>query len=262
MVHVPGDQAWDFKDVPHGSIEINVHRSELLGGVQRQIVVYTPPDYHKNRSTRYPVLYLLHGNNDLALGWTFAGNANLILDNLIASKKAAPMIVVMPWGHALPFGARPGPNEPGNNARFEEYLLKEVMPSMEAKYRVLPGRRNRALAGLSMGGGQTLQIGLAHLDLFATLGVFGNGMTRTDFESRHKSVLADVADTNKKLDLLWIGVGKDDPVLSRAKELSTTLTSHGIEHKYHETDGGHTYPVWRKLLTETAPLLFKKKDAS
>ena len=177
---IPGDQPWDFRDVPHGSIEINVHRSAVLGGAQRQIFVYTPPDYHKSRSTRYPVLYLLHGSNDLAAGWTFAGNANLILDNFQADKKAVPMIVVMPWGHAIPFGSRPGPNEPGNNARFEEYLLKEVMPLMESKYRISPGRKNRALMGLSMGGGQTLQIGLTHLDLFSGLGVFGNGMTRAD----------------------------------------------------------------------------------
>ena len=105
MVHVPGDQPWDFRDVPHGSIEINVHKSTVLGGVPRQIFVYTPPDYYKSRSTRYPVLYLLHGSNDLAAGWTFAGQANLILDNFLASKKAMPMIIVMPWGHAIPFGA-------------------------------------------------------------------------------------------------------------------------------------------------------------
>jgi enterochelin esterase family protein len=117
MVHVPGDQPWDFRDVPHGSIEINVHRSAVLDGAQRQIFVYTPPDYYKSRSARYPVRYLLHGSNDLAAGWTFAGNANLILDNFLAERKAVPMIIVMPWGHAIPFGSRPGPNEPSNNAR-------------------------------------------------------------------------------------------------------------------------------------------------
>ena len=157
-----------------------------------------------------------------------------------------------------PSARRPGPNEPSNNARFEEYLLKEVMPAMEAKYRVAPGRKNRALVGLSMGGGQTLQIGLTHLDLFSSLGMFGAGMTRADLESRHKAVLADSAGTNKKLDLFFIGVAKDDPVYPRAKELSETLTSHGIVNRYHETMGGHTYPVWRKLLVETAPLLFRK----
>jgi enterochelin esterase family protein len=208
------------------------------------------------------VLYLLHGSNDLATGWTFAGNANLILDNFLAERKAFPMIIVMPWGHAIPFGSRPGPNEPSNNARFEEYLLKEVMPMMESKYRVAPGRKNRALVGLSMGGGQTLQIGLTHLDLFSSLGVFGNGMTHADFETRHKAVLADVQGTNRKLELVWIGVGKDDPVRARAKELSETLTAVGISHKYYETEGGHTYPVWRKLLAETAPLLFKKSPSS
>ena len=252
MVHIPGDQPWDFRDVPHGAVEINWHRSAVLDGAARQIFVYTPPEYYKSRSARYPVLYLLHGNNDLAAGWTFAGNANLILDNFQAEKKAVPMIIVMPWGHAAPFGS------PGNNERFEQYFLKEVMPLMEAKYRVSPGRRNRAIVGLSMGGGHALQIGLGHLDLFASVGLYGASMSKADFEGRHKTLIADAAGTNKKLDLFWIGIGNQDGGAARAKQFSETLRANGIEHKYHETDGGHTYPVWRKLLVETAPLLFRK----
>jgi enterochelin esterase-like enzyme len=257
MVQVPGDQPWEFRDVPHGRVEITWHKSNVLDGAPRQVFVYTPPDYDRNRNTRYPVLYLLHGNNDLAAGWTMAGNANLILDNLQAEKKAVPMIVVMPWGHALPFGARPAEGQPNNNEKFEQYLVKEVMPIMETKYRVAPGRKNRAIVGLSMGGGHALQIGMRHLDQFATIGVFGSGMTKADFESRYKAFVAD-ATGPRKLDLMWIGVGAQDAVLPRAKELSETLRAHGIDAKYHETEGGHTYPVWRKLLVETAPLLFRK----
>jgi enterochelin esterase-like enzyme len=257
MVQVPGDQPWEFRDVPHGRVEITWHKAATLDGAPRQVFVYTPPDYDKNRNSRYPILYLLHGSNDLAAGWTMAGNANLILDNFIADKKAVPMIVVMPWGHALPFGARPADGKPSNNDLFEQYLTKEVMPLIESKYRITPGRRNRAVVGLSMGGSQALQIGLRHLDQFATIGVFGSGIARADFDNRYKSFMADAVQS-KKLDLVWIGVGSQDGVLPRAKELSEALRSHGIDAKYHETEGGHTYPVWRKLLVETAPLLFRK----
>ena len=187
MVSVPGDMAWEFRDVPHGSIEINVHKSPVLNGAMRQIFVYTPPGYDKNRSQRYPVLYLLHGSNDLAAGWTMAGNANLILDNLQAEKKAVPMIVVMPWGHALPFGARPTEGQPSNNEMYERYLLNDVMPLVEAKYRAAPGRQNRAIMGLSMGGSQALQIAMGHLEQFGSLGVFGSGISRSDFDARYKS---------------------------------------------------------------------------
>ncbi len=256
MVQVPGGQLWEFRDVPHGRVEVNWHQSGVLDSAARQVFVYTPPGYDKDRSARYPVLYLLHGSNDLAAGWTMAGNANLILDNFQAEKKAVPMIVVMPWGHALPFGARPAEGQPSNNEKFEQYLMKEVMPMMESKYRVASGRKNHAVVGLSMGGSQALQIGLRHLDRFATIGVFGAGMSSSDFEARYKSFVAD-AKGAKKLDLMWVGVGTQDPVAARAKELSETLRSNGIDTKFHETEGGHTYPVWRKLLVETAPLLFR-----
>lgn len=257
MVHVPGNEPWEFRDVPHGRVEINWHKASTLEGSPRQIFVYTPPEYDRNRNTRYPVLYLLHGSNDLAAGWTMAGNANLILDNFLAEKKAVPMIVVMPWGHALPFGVRPAEGRPNNNDLFEQYLTKEVMPMVESKYRIASGRKNRAIVGLSMGGSQALQIGMRHLDQFAAVGIFGSGATRADFENRFKSYVAEAAGP-KKLDLVWIGVGTQDPVLGRAKELSETFRAHGIDAKYHETEGGHTYPVWRKLFVETAPLLFRK----
>jgi enterochelin esterase family protein len=141
---------------------------------------------------------------------------------------------------------------------YEQYLLKEVMPMIEAKYRTAAGRQNRAIMGLFMGGSQALQIAMGHLDRFSHLGVFGSGLTQADFEARYKPVMAELAKPEKRLAVLFIGVGKLDGALKRAKELSEALTAHGVKNTYLETDGGHTYPVWRKLLVESAPLLFKK----
>jgi enterochelin esterase-like enzyme len=246
LVEVPGGQPWEPRPVPHGAVETLTHDSAIVKGV-RQVVVYTPPGYHEGRA-RYPIVYLFHGTNDLAVGWTMCGRANVILDNFIADKKAVPMIVVMPWGHALPFGTR----EPGNNDVFEEYLMKEVVPLVEARYRVAPGRHTHAVVGLSMGGAQALQIGLHHRDRFATIGVFGSGMTAADFAAKYPKL------DGEKLDLVYIGVGKEDGGRPRAKAMSEALKAGGVANTYQEVEGGHTYPTWRKLLVETAPLLFKR----
>ncbi|MGO9262927.1 MAG: alpha/beta hydrolase [Bryobacteraceae bacterium] len=256
LVLVPGGQAWEFSDVPHGVVNIVWHKSAVLDGAMRQVFVYTPPGYGRNAPARYPVLYLLHGNQDVAAGWTLTGSANLILDNLIAEKKAVPMIVVMTNGHAVPYGTPPA--EPGrNNQLFEEYLLKEVVPMVETNYRVAAGRTNRAIAGLSMGGGQATQIGLGHLDLFAWVGVFSAGQAQ-NFETRYKALLDDPRTTNERLKLLFIGVGKTDPGYGRVKQFAALLTEHKIQHIYWETEGAHVWPVWRRCLVETASRLFQK----
>jgi enterochelin esterase family protein len=252
MVEVSGGKPWEPRPVPHGALETLSHDSAVLK-TARWVVVYTPPGYQEGHA-RYPVLYLFHGTNDLWVGWTMAGRANVILDNFIADKKAVPMIVVMPWGHALPFGAKPG--ERSNNDLFEEYLVKEVVPLVEARYRVATGRHNHAVVGLSMGGAQALQIGLHHRDRFASIGVFGSGMTKSDFEARFPK-----AGEGEALDLLYVGVGKEDGARARAQELSAALEGHGLAAVYQEVEGGHTYPTWRKLLVETAPLLFRKPRA-
>src|SRR5262245_60201385 len=162
LVNVPGypPELWEARDVPHGAVEVNWEKSKVIGDT-RAYYVYTPPGYDPARSMRYPVLYLLHGNNDTAAGWTDVGKANFILDNLVAEKKALPMILVMPWGHAVPYG---GPQS-NNIATFERYLIGEVIPQVERKYRVARGREDRAIVGLSMGGGHALQIGLSQLEL-------------------------------------------------------------------------------------------------
>jgi enterochelin esterase family protein len=221
----------------------------------RQVFVYTPPGYSQNTRTRYPVLYLFHGSNDVAAGWTFTGNANLILDNLIAERKAVPMLIVMPWGHAVPFGSPPE-TQARNSDLFEKYLLGEVMPMIEQHYRVAAGPQNRAIAGLSMGGGQVLTIGLNHLERFSGIAVFSSGMPR-DFEQRFARVLAEPARINRQLQVFWIGVGKQDPVLESNRALRKVLESRNIRHVGVESEGGHFYPVWRKYLSELAPLLFR-----
>jgi enterochelin esterase-like enzyme len=258
MVEVPGGMPWEVRDVPHGVLETHTHASAVLGGATRQVVVYTPPEYQRNPGARYPIVYLLHGNNDLAVGWTMAGRANLVLDNLQAEKKAAPMIVVMPWGHALPFGARPAAGQPTNNDLFERYLLEDVVPLVEKRYRVASGRRNRAIVGLSMGGTQALQIGLRHRELFASIGMFGAGLGRADFEARYGELMKAPPTARNKLDFFFVGIAREDVAHARAKELAELLRGYGLPVTYHETDGGHTYPVWRKLLVQSVPLLFQQ----
>ncbi len=258
MVEVVGGMPWEFRNVPHGTLETHTHASPVLLGAERQVVVYTPPGYQQNPGRRYPIVYLLHGNNDLAVGWTMAGRAHFILDNLQADKKAVPMIVVMPWGHALPFGSRPAEGQPSNNDLYERYLLEDVVPLVEKRYRVAPGRRNRAVVGLSMGGSQALQIGLRHRDLFASIAMFGAGLSRADFETRYRTLVDVAATPRNKLDLMFVGIAREDGAHARAKELAEVLRGHGIPTTYHETEGGHTYPVWRKLLVQTVPLLFQR----
>jgi len=246
---------WEARDVPHGGIEINWEKSKAIGGETRAIWIYTPPDYAKT-TRRYPVLYLLHGSNDTAAGWTMAGNANFVLDNLLADGKAQPMIVVMPFGHATPFGVPVPPGGVTNDALFEEYVLKDVIPTVEARYRVSPGRENRAIAGLSMGGGQSLRIGLAHLDLFSAVASF-SGAVPTDFETRFAPLLQDSKSTNQKIKTFFIGCGQQDSIFSRSKNLSELLTKYQVKHIFHPIDGVHNYTVWRKYLAEYAPMLFR-----
>jgi enterochelin esterase-like enzyme len=246
---------WEPRDVPHGVVEINWEKSEAIAGETRAIWIYTPPDYAKT-TRRYPVLYLLHGSNDTAAGWTMAGNANFVIDNLLAGGKALPMMVVMPFGHATPFGVHVPTGGVTNDALFEDYLLRDVIPTVEARYRVLPGRENRAIAGLSMGGGQSLRIGLGHLDLFSAVASF-SGAVPPDFEKRFEALLKDSKSTNQKIRTLWIGCGQQDSLFNRSKNLSELLTKYQVKHVFYPTDGVHNYTVWRKYLAEYAPLLFR-----
>jgi len=244
---------WEIHDVPHGAVTINWQQSTVLNGETRQVWVYTPPGYEQDPNRQYPVLYLLHGTNDTAAGWTIAGNENFILDNLIAEKKAVPMVVVMPFGHAAPYGVRGGGN---NTTLFESYLFKDVIPLVEAKYRLAPGREQRAIAGLSMGAEQSLYLFFHHLDTFSSIGAFcpsGFPAMATDFPA----LLADPKATNAKIAVLWLGCGRQDPQhFPGTERLANFLTDHQINHLWHPTEGFHNFAIWREYLVEFAPLLF------
>ncbi|MDP9169440.1 MAG: alpha/beta hydrolase-fold protein [Acidobacteriota bacterium] len=248
LVEVPAASPapWELRDVPHGSVVTEWEKSAVLNRTER-MVVYLPPGYQKS-SARYPVLYLVHGSGDTPESWTNAGHANLILDNLIADHKAKPMIVVMPAGHALPFGTgRGGPVS--NNDLFEQYLTKEVIPAVESKYRVAPGVRNRALAGLSMGGGHTIYTGFRHSAMFSALGIFSPGLPNG----------FDVAALHPKIPLVWITCGDNDTTVNytHVKAWAEALDKSGIQEKFTTYPGAHTWPVWRNSLADFAPLLFQ-----
>lgn len=248
LVEVPSrpPAVWELRDVPHGSVSTLWQKSKVLNRTER-IVVYLPPDYHKS-SARYPVLYLVHGSGDVPESWVNAGHANFILDSLIAGKKAKPMIVVMPVGHAIPYNApRGGP--PSNNEVFEQYLSREIIPLIDSNFRTAPGPRNRALAGLSMGGGHTIYTGFHHSDLFSALGIFSPGLPR---ESDLK-----VSDP-KSVKLIWISCGDQDNTVhyERIKEWAESLKPEGVATSFHTYAGAHTWPVWRMSLADFAPLLF------
>ena len=247
LVEIPCNPpaAWELTDVPHGSVVTVWQSSSLLNRTER-IVIYLPPGYGKS-STRYPVLYLVHGSGDVPESWTNAGHANFILDNLVAQKKAKPMIVVMPAGHAKPYNSPRGA-PPNNNELFEQYLTREVIPFVDANFRTAPGARNRALAGLSMGGGHTIYTGFRHPDLFGALGIFSPGLPSSDLQ------MTDA----KSVKLIWISCGDQDNTVhyERIKQWAEGLKADGVNKSFHTYSGAHTWPVWRMSLTDFAPLLF------
>lgn len=254
IVDVPGDgtELWNPGTVPHGRVELVYVPSKALPGQTREVRVYTPPGYDKDAPRKYPVMYLFHGSNDTAAGWTDVGRANYILDNLIAQRKAVPMLVVMPFGHALPFGG------PGDNTKaFEQHLLEDVIPAVEKTYRVAAGRENRAIVGLSMGGGQALVIGLGHLEMFSHVGAFSSAVP-SDFSTRFKALLDDPAGTNGKLKVIFLACGKQDGAFARSQQLDKTLTDHKINHTFYPTEGRHNFAVWRQYLIQIAPMLFRE----
>jgi enterochelin esterase family protein len=257
-VRAESGSLWDIRPIPHGSVHL--HWYTPAGAAEpRRVTVYTPPDYEKNNRDRYPVLYLLHGSGDTDMEWSAYGRANFIADNLIAAGKARPMIIVMPNGHVVPASA-PRETRMRNTELFEQDLLKEIMPLVEARYRVAPGAKNRAIAGLSMGGFQSLLVGLGNLDKFGSLGVFSAGARGLDSE-RYKPILADADRIAKSLDVFWVGIGDKDFLFKDSEALHGTLESNRIKHQYIVTPGGaHTWSIWRSYLSELLPLLFQRRS--
>lgn len=255
LVEVPGDPkpVWQIQDVPRGTVDMNWYHSSAYND-EHQFAVYLPPGYRKG-NTRYPVLYLVHGAGDIATSWTNPGATNVILDNLIAQKKVVPMIVVMPFnGSNNPAPVTPAP---GATPPFEEYLTKELMPLVDSSYRTLPGRKNRAMAGLSAGGGATWNVGLKHAELFSQFGFFSAAGVNGTFATKYPE-LASAKAAADKLDVIWIGVGQQDPLNAGSKAFDEALNGLKIKHTYVTREGGHVWPVWRWALSEFAPLLFRK----
>jgi enterochelin esterase family protein len=247
ILHLPGDPPLphDFQDVPHGVVHLHTYRSKSLNRL-RELAVYTPPGYDKDTAARFPTLYLQHGSGDNHATWVAHGKAHWIADNLTAQQQAKPMVIVMMDGHAT-LGQ-------DNTAAFERDLLEDVMPMIESTYRVKPDPANRAIVGLSMGGGQSLTIGLNHADQFAWVG----GFSAAPPDSKAVAAALDHPDaTNAKLRLLYIACGKDDFLLKRNQEFIATLKAKNVKHAWRETDGGHSWPVWRLYLADFLPQLFR-----
>ncbi len=283
-VEIPAEDAdfYSAKDVPHGDVRQRWYFSKVTGQ-WRRCYVYTPPEYDHNSRSRYPVLYLLHGWGENEQGWPTQGHVNFIMDNLIAAKKAKPMLIVMDnlnavkpgedailyWARSiiarrsiadLPTpGARPGfPAKWGDT--FTEMMFTDLIPMVERTYRVLPGRENRAMAGLSMGGAQTFKTGLDNLDKFAYLGGFSGSCGGRDATFDPKTscggAFADPAAFNSKVKVLFLGIGSSEG--PGTKNFSDALTRAGIHNIYFESPGtAHEWLTWRRCLNDFAPRLFK-----
>jgi enterochelin esterase-like enzyme len=261
-VHVPGPASlpWELNDVPQGEIHHHFYKSAIAGD-DRDYYVYTPAGYDPSARRTYPVLYLLHGFSDDASGWTAVGRANVILDNLIAQGKAKPMIVVMPLGYGTMEMIRVGwdawhhPDlRKQNFDKFTEAFLQEVMPRTESGYRIAKDRNARAIAGLSMGGSESLLTGLNNLDKFAWIGAFSSGGIPEDLEGAFPSLDGKV---NRQLRLLWIACGTEDNLIHVNRSFREWLKTKGVQHTDVETPGAHTWMVWRRNLAEFAGLLFR-----
>jgi enterochelin esterase-like enzyme len=282
---------YSLRDVPRGTVRQQWYYSKVTGA-WRRAYVYTPPEYDTNTRTKYPVLYLLHGWGENEQGWHVQGHVDVIMDNLIAEKKARPMIIVMdnlnavkpgesaalyqargaitqavpeppPPAGAAPAGRAGGPGRGGRGPMasnvFTEMMLTDLIPMVERTYRVAPGRENRAMAGLSMGGAQTFGTALSNLDKFAYIGGFsGSGGGRGGFDPKTSNggVFADAAAFNKKVKVLFLGIGSAEG--RGTKTFSEQLTQAGIKNIYYESPGtAHEWLTWRRSFKEFAPLLFR-----
>jgi enterochelin esterase-like enzyme len=261
LFEVKGDKPspWSVQPVPHGNIHINTYVSKTMNAT-RNIYIYTPPGYETS-TARYPALYLMHGAGGSESSWVTGGRANIILDNLIADGRAKPMIIVMPYGRAgqsTTFGPAPVVVPPDQqNLTFPNDVVPDVIEFVEKNYRVAPGADNRAIAGLSMGGNQTLIIGLNHLDLFHYVGAFSPVIMNANADQDFKSLFGDPAGSNKKLKVFNIYIGKEDTLYMSNVSFHQLLDQHQIKHTFTETEGAHVWWNWRDYLVDYAPRLFR-----
>jgi enterochelin esterase-like enzyme len=257
-LEVPDPQLdfYALQDVPHGDIRICSYISRVAGSARR-VFVYVPPGYDADQARRFPVLYLQHGAGESERAWTEQGYANLILDNLIAAKRAEPMLVVMENGYATPPTERP---IRGGGDKFPELVVNELIPFIDGKFRTFADREHRAIAGLSMGGGQAMRTGLANLDKFASIGTFSGALREFNIDASYGGALADATEANRKLHLLWIGCGSEDSLIDGARAIHQSLADRKVEHVWVEGPGAHEWQVWRKHLADFAPRLFRPTE--
>lgn len=258
VVDIPGSTplVHALQNVPHGTLSYRFYQSPELG--QRPVVVYTPPGYETDTKTAYPVLYLLHGTTDTEETWSKVGRANLILDNLIAQKKAKPMVIVMPYGRAYPVISKSSGSLRNweNLQKIKGDFLDNLFPFIDKNYRVKKDKNSRAIAGFSGGGGTSLFLGLNNPDLFSWVCGFAPGMLKEEFDRNNATAFANPALTNQRLKLFWIGVGKDDGLYPVINEYLTVLDAKKINHETLISDGGHTWMNCKLYLATIAQKLF------
>jgi enterochelin esterase-like enzyme len=260
----PGVDFYDPQPVPHGEVRAHWYYSEIADA-WRRATVYTPPGYDAQSEIRYPVLYLQHGAGEDETGWVRQGRANFILDNLIATGEAPPMIVVMDCGYLAPIEVLPG-QHPGLEGfrriveAFDAFVLEELVPMVDGAYRTLADREHRALAGLSMGGMQALNGGLRHRDTFAYVGAFSSiPPAPIDPQRAFNGAFSNPAALNEEIRLLWFSVGTaETPLVERAAAFRQMLDDLAITYGYFESaDTAHEWQTWRRSLRAFAPLLFQ-----
>ncbi|TDH23487.1 esterase [Segetibacter sp. 3557_3] len=260
-----GADFYEIKNVPHGDIRWKNYFSKTMG-TWRNVNIYTPPGYDQDSRKSYPVLYIQHGGGEDERGWTVQGKTNNILDNLIAAGKAVSMLVVIANGNVTKPGVAGGYNDEAM-ALFKEELVGSVIPFIESNFRVKPGVANRAISGLSMGGGQAFYTGLRNTDIFSHVGVFSTGVfgginrqqsgAAFDPEVAIPGILTNPQSFNSKLKLFYISVGEQDPRIEATKKLIDTFKSKNLKVEFASFPGGHEWQVWRKSLHDFAQRLFK-----
>ncbi len=254
-----------IKNIPHGTVRSCVYFSKVTG-TWRSLNIYTPPGYDKDNQEQYPVLYIQHGGGEDERGWAVQGKTNIILDNLIAEGKAVPMLVVIPNGNVT----RPGMNAGGYTeeamAAYKDELFENVIPYIESNYRVKSGSLNRAIAGLSMGGGQAFYTGLRNIDMFANVGVFSTGMfggismpsaKAFDPEATIPGLTTKSELFNQKLKVFYISVGEQDPRIEPTRKMVEKFRSAGLNVQFASFPGSHEWQVWRKSFHDFAQKIFK-----
>jgi enterochelin esterase-like enzyme len=241
--------------VPHGIVHHQFYASRVRG-IDAGMEVYTPPGYDPRAYSHYPVVYLLHGFGDREEAWIDAGHANAIADNLIARGQIKPMIIVMPYGHPVPVEERSSMKDYGdrNDEAMERDLVGQIIPLVERDYRADTRPAKRAIVGLSMGGGQSLNIGLRHPELFVWVGAFSAAAPERDLDNAFAGLVNDPASRPR---LLWMGIGRDDFLLKRNVAFHEWLGRKGIAHTWVLSDGGHEWPNWRAYLPQFLELIFR-----